>query len=108
MLLGIVFSTGITLAVFSIEGKMPEEKEILNISDSWLEMSFLSNFSILVGLLLGPTDLLEPNKDMSFSISVLSVGLTKKEILDQFLRKSGKCLCENEILSFALLAIEEK
>ena len=45
---------------------------------------------------------------MTFSISVLSMGLTKKEILDLFLRKSEKCLCENEILSFALVAIEEK
>ena len=78
--------TGITLAVFSIEGKTPEEKEILNISDSWLEMSFLSNFNILVGILLGPTDLLESNEDMVFSISVLSVGLIKKEVLDIFLR----------------------
>ena len=45
---------------------------------------------------------------MISSISVFSVGLTKKEILDLFLRKSEKCLCENEILSFALVAIEEK
>ena len=45
---------------------------------------------------------------MTFSISVLSVGLTKNEILDLFLRKSEKCLCENEILSFVLLAIEKK
>ena len=100
--------TGITLAVFSIEGKTPEEKEILNISDSWLEMSFLSNFNILVGILLGPTDLLESNEDMIFSISDLSVGLIKKEILDLFLRKFEKCLCENEILSFVLPAIGEK
>ena len=72
-------------------------------------MSFLSNFNILVGIiLLGPTDLLESNEDMTFSISVLSVGLTKKEILDLFLRKSEKCLCENEIFSFVLLVIEEK
>ena len=97
---------GITL-VFSIEGK-PVEKEILNISDSSLEMSFLSNFNILVEKLLDPTGSLESNEDMKFSISVLSVGLTKKEILDLFLRKSEKCLCENEILSFVLLAIEEK
>ena len=70
-------------------------------------MSFLSNFNIVVGMLLGPTDLLESNEDMTFSISVLSVGLTKKEILDLFLRKSEKCLCENKILSFILIAIEE-
>ena len=71
-------------------------------------MLFLSNFNILVGILLDPTDLLESNEDMTFSISVLSLELTKKEILDLFLRKSEKCLCENEILSFVLLAIEEK
>ena len=41
-------------------------------------------------MLLGPTDLLESNEDMKFSISVLSVGLTKKELLDLFLRISGK------------------
>ena len=61
-------------------------------------MSFLSNFNILVGILSGPTDLLESNEDMIFSVSVLSVGLTKKEALDLFLRKSEKCLCENEIV----------
>ena len=71
-------------------------------------MSFLSNFNILIGILLGPTDLLESNEDMIFSISDLSVGLIKKEILDLFLRKSEKCLSENEILSFVLPAIEEK
>ena len=42
------------------------------------------------------------------TISVLSVGLTKMKIIDLFLRKSEKFLCENEILSFDLLAIEEK
>ena len=71
-------------------------------------MSFLSNFNILVGIVLGPTDLLESNENMTFSISVLSMGLTKREILDLFLRKSEKCLCGNEILSFVLLAIEDK
>ena len=99
---------GITLAVFSIEGKRPEEKEISSNWESWLKMSFLSNFNILVRMLLGPTDLLQSNEDMTFSVSVLSVRLTKKEIWDLFFRKSEKCLCENEILSFVLVAIEEK
>ena len=71
-------------------------------------MSFLSTFNTLVGILLGPIDLLKFNEDMIFSISALSVGLIKKKILDLFLRKSEKCLCENEILSLVLLAIEEK
>ena len=65
-------------------------------------------FNNLDGILLGPTDLLESNEGMTFSISVLSLGLTKKEILSLFLRKSEKCVCENEILLFVLLAIEKK
>ena len=69
--------TGITLAVFSVEEKTLEEKEILNISDVFLERSFLSNFKTLVGLLLGRTVFLESNENMKFSISVLSVGLKK-------------------------------
>ena len=59
-------------------------------------MSFLSNFNILIGILLGPTDLLEPNDDMVFFMSVLSVGRIEKEVLDLFLRKAEKCLCENK------------
>ena len=69
-------------------------------------MSFLNNFNTLVGILLDPTDLLESNEDIIFSISVLSVGLAGKEILDLFLRKSEKFLCENKRLSFVLLTIE--
>ena len=71
-------------------------------------MSFLSIFNTLVGILLDPFDLLESNEDMIFSVFVLSVGLIKTEILDLFLRKSEKRLCENEILYLFLLAIEEK
>ena len=59
-------------------------------------------------MLFSPTDLLESNEERTFSISVFSVGHTKKEILDLFLRKFEKGLCENEILSFVLVAIEEK
>ena len=45
---------------------------------------------------------------MTFSISVLSKGITKKQILNVFFKKSEKCLCDNEISRFVLLAIEEK
>ena len=45
---------------------------------------------------------------MTFSISVLSVGLTKMEIKDLFLRKSETYLCKNEVLSLVLLAVKEK
>ena len=64
-------------------------------------MSFLSHFNTLVGILLGPTALLESNEDMRFSISVLSVGLTKKEIFDISKKEIFNIsLCENKILSF--------
>ena len=100
--------TAINLAVFSIDKKTAEKKETVNISDSLLDMSFLRNFNTLVGILLGPTDLSKSNEDMTFSISVLSVGLTKMEIKDLFLRKSETYLCKNEVLSLVLLAVKEK
>ena len=70
--------------MFSIEGKTTEEKVILNISDSLLEMSFLSTFNTLVGILLSPANLLESNKDMIFSISVVSVRLGNGNIRSIF------------------------
>ena len=44
---------------------------ILNNSDSWQEISFLSNFNILVGMLVGWFDLLESNEDMTFYWMIL-------------------------------------
>ena len=68
----------------------------------------MRNLQNTLGILLGSTDLLESSQVMVFSIYVLSDALTKKEVLDLFLRKSKKFLCKNEMLSFVLLAIEEK
>ena len=39
---------------FRIPGKTPSEKERLNNSDDWFEISLQSNFKIFVGILLGP------------------------------------------------------
>ena len=50
----------------------------------------------------------EINLPTYLPISVLSVGLAKKEILGLFFRKSEKILCENEILSLVLVATEGK
>ena len=77
--------------------KTPGEKEILNILDSGLEMSFLSiyiqYFSMnTVRNTVSPTDLLGSNEDI-FSICVLSLEIIKKKI-DLFLRKSEKCLAK--------------
>ena len=55
---------GITLAVFRRVGCIPEKKERLKISTSCVEISFFSNFNILVGILFGPEDLLSLSKDI--------------------------------------------
>lgn len=59
------------------------------------------NFNILLGILLGPTDLVESNEDMTLSILFCQErgDLKKEDTLDLFLRKSGKCLCEKEMLT---------
>lgn len=62
----------------------------------WLKLSFLINLIILVGILLGQTNLIESNEGMTFCVLVLSVGLTTKETSDIFLRESVR-------ISFALL-----
>ena len=69
---------GITLAVFKGVGYIPEEKERLKILTRCVEISFFSNFNILVGTLFRPEDLLSPRKDIMEKASSLSVGVIKK------------------------------
>ena len=71
---------GITLAVFKGVGYIPEEKERLKTSTSCLEISFFSNFNILVGILFGPEDLLSLSEYIMEITSSLSVGVIKKEL----------------------------
>ena len=97
-----------TFAILSMVEKTPVEKETLKISESWVEISFLRSFSILVGILLGPVDLFGSREDMILIISYLSVGLRKKESSDLFLRKLEKCLWEYLILSLVLAATDVK
>ena len=52
--------------------------------------------------MVGATDLLESNEDMTFSSSILSPELTKKETLDQ------KSFYVKIKLSLVFLSIEEK
>ena len=70
------------LAILRAGRKTPEVNNILKISTSCQEISFLSNFSIL----LGPTDLVELSEDIMRAISSLSVGL-KKIILRSIFQK---------------------
>ena len=86
------FAPTITFAIFDIAGKIPEDKNILNILVSSQEISFLSNFNILVGILVDLTSLSKFNKDMEFFASILSMQLQKREIRSVF-GKSEKCFC---------------
>ena len=67
------------LSYFKYSGEKPVKNEILNISANWVEISFLSSFNILLGMLFGQTDLFEFRKDITFCISYLLVLLRKKE-----------------------------
>ena len=100
---------GTTLAILRADRKTPEiNTYILRISMSWHEISFLSNFSILLGMLLGPTDIVEWSGDMMRAISSLSV-VQKKEFWALFFRKSElKCLWECLIFTSVWEAMEEK
>ena len=71
---------GITLAVFKGVGYIPEEKERLKISTRCVEISFFSNFNILVGILFGPEDLLSLREDIMEITSSLSVSVIEKNL----------------------------
>ena len=69
------------MAVLSIDGKEPEEKERLNKSTSFLEISCSRRIKILLGTLKGPLALLMLIEDMMLVISSLSVGWINIELL---------------------------
>ena len=49
--------TGMTLATFSIDGNTADEKDRLNMSARWVEISCFNSFKNLVGKLFGTVDL---------------------------------------------------
>ena len=67
------------MAVLSIDGKEPGEKERLNKSASCIEISCFRRIKILFGILKGPQALLILREDMMLAISLLSVGWTNIE-----------------------------
>ena len=68
---------GITLAVFKRVGKVPVVKERLNKSASCSEISFLSIFKTLLGILYGPADLLTSREERINLISSFFAGERK-------------------------------
>ena len=80
---------GIILPIFKGVGYIVQEKEILKISTSCVEISFFSNFNILVGILFGPEDLLSLSEDIKEITSSLSAGVIKKNY--NFHHKGSQC-----------------
>ena len=68
-----------TLAVFNRVGKLPVVNERLNKTASWSEISFLSSFNTLVGILYGPVALLISSDERICLITSLSTDERKKE-----------------------------
>ena len=73
--------TGTTLAVLSIDGKEPEEKERLSKSATCIEISCFRRIKILFGILKGPQASLILREDMILAISSMSVGWINIELL---------------------------
>ena len=95
---------GTTLATFSIVGKIPVENKMLNISANWLEILFLSNFNIFIGMLLGPTDLFESSEGILFCVSDLLVGLRKKEFWCRLLKEIKEMVVRVIDISFCFFS----
>ena len=78
-----------TLANFDRVGKLTViTLNRLNKSASWSDISFLSSFNTLIGILYGPVALLISSDERINLISSLSVGETKNKFRFSFVRKS--------------------
>ena len=74
------------LAILWADGKTSEVNDVFKISTSWQGTSFLSKFNVLVGMVLGSTDLVESSEEIMRAILSLSVGI-KKIILNSIFQK---------------------
>ena len=68
--------------------------DILKISTNLQEISFFSNLSILLSMLLHPAGLVESSEDIMKAILSLSLGL-KRNNFELYFSKSLKSVCEN-------------
>ena len=100
--------TGTILAVLSVDGKEPDEKEKLNKSESCLEISFFRRTKILFGIPNGSVALLTLREDMMLAISSLSVDWINVELLDWCFKYLEKCLWEYLMFCFTVSATEAK
>ena len=100
--------TGITLAIFSTDEKTPDEKDKLNISARWVEISFFHSFRILFGRLFGPVDLSLFSEDViKFTSCVSAIAISNDSSLGWW-RKSWNDFFLNLMLALVFSAIELK
>ena len=90
-----------------MDGNTPDEKDRLNMSARWVEISFFNSFKILVGRLFGPVDLSLFSEDIKFT-SCTSVGVMNNDSALRWWRKSWNGLFENLVLALVFPAIELK
>ena len=75
------------MSIFSLSGKIPDEKERLKCTDRLFAVQSFANFIILIGMLLSPFALLQLRSDISSMISLFVHGLMKKDSLHGFFKK---------------------
>ena len=73
---------GIILEILRIDGKHPDEKELLQILEIGVEIALLMSLTISFGILFGPVLLFVSNLDIISSISLDVVGLIKNEFMN--------------------------
>ena len=86
------------------------KEKLLNVNErfhklaSWLEISFLSSFEFLVGILYGPVALVVSGDKQIILISSFSIGMRKKELGFLFVRCN---FCMNNSVGFSADSIEK-
>ena len=101
-------NTGITLAIFRFDGKIPVEKDKLIILKIGSKIECFNNVIMLEGILKGPVDLLRSREDMKFRTSSVSVGVINIEFATGFFKTVEKCLFEVGVVSLIFSSTEVK
>ena len=75
------------MAIFSLSGKIPDEKQRLKTTGRLFAIQFFANFIIFIGILLGPVSLLQLRSDIMSMNSLFVHGLMKIDLLHGFFKK---------------------
>ena len=94
------------MGIFSLSGKIPDEKDRLKSTDRLFAIQSFANFIIFIGLLLGPVALLLLRSDIMSMISLFVHGLMKMNSLLGFFKKWLKDLWAKLIFDWIFGATE--